>query len=84
MTTDNTSWVVTPKFKVNDIVYIQQNNAVYKMRISSIQPIIQESHDKQVKLTIRYYIRGAGNVSEIASKLIEESQIFATAEEAFK
>ena len=77
-------WCFNPKFNIDDTVYIQQNNAVYKMRVTSIQPIIQQNANCETKLTIRYYIRGAGNVSEIAGKLIEESQIFATAEEAFK
>lgn len=77
-------WLISPKFKVDDVVYITQNNAVYKMRISSVQPIIQKHHDGNIKMTLRYYIRGTGNVSEIPSKLIEESLLFATAEEAFK
>jgi hypothetical protein len=80
----NTEWIVSPKFNVNDTVYISQNNAVYKMRVSSIQPIIQEHPVGGVKLTIRYYIRGAGNVSEIAGKLVEESLLFSSPEGAFK
>jgi len=81
---ENATWVITPKFKVNDTVFITQNNAVYKMRISSIQPIIQEDHHGEVKMTVRYYVRGAGNVSEIPGKLMEEGLLFNTASEAFQ
>jgi len=80
----NKEWLVSPKFKVNDTVYITQNNAVYKMRVSSIQPIIQEHPVGGIKMTIRYYIRGEGNVSEIPGKLVEESLLYASSNEAFK
>jgi len=81
---DITTWLVEPKYTIGSTVYTKDNNAVYKMRITSIQPIIQEHPDKKVKLTIRYYIRGVGDYSAVPGKLVEENILFATSEEAFK
>lgn len=81
--TDNNSWVITPKFKINETVYFRDRESVSKLTVKSIQPIIQSKNweSEELELTIRYYVKGYSNEP---GKIVAEEYLFATADEAFK
>lgn len=89
MTDQVTTWNFTPKFKIEDTVYIREQNSVLQMIVSSIQPIVQKdiytTKGPQVTLTVRYFLKPSESSSSTSiGKTVAEQFVFATADEAFK
>jgi len=77
------SYTFTPKYPIGAFVYYYNDDkeAVHKLEIISIQPIIHQSgtyENPTIETSIRYYVRGT------VQKIVAEKFLFATAEEAFK
>ena len=76
------------KYEVGDTVYVRDKDTVTQMKVKSIQPIIQIGMPKGAPhdilyTTVRYFVTPLnGFASE--GKLLVDTFIFPTSEEAFK